>query len=287
MRIATSRRTSASSSSAAFKGAHVAAEHTASSTIAKSVPSGSAIPIRAPRPKPAPARVAAIVSTFRPRSAYVRARSPGVTIATASEWSRIEAASNCESMASGWRGLARDGIAGSGVLIKSKLAPGGIDGKHLYRRRLALERHGAERLDCDALAQRRARGFVDQNDALGDLGVRLEARGQIDGIADAGVSRALVRPRVSGHHFAGGDPDADPDRRLSGRRAFDVEQVDQLDHFLSGAHGALTMVGERHRRAEDGHQPVAHHQRHHAAVTADRIEHKLVICIEQLDGLLG
>ena len=66
-----------------------------------------------------------------------------------------------------------------------------------------------------------------------------------------------------------------------------IEQIDQLDHFLCRAHRALAMVRERHRRAEDGHQPVAHHQRDHAAMTADRVEHQRIVGIEQLDGFLG
>src|SRR5258706_15334759 len=48
-----------------------------------------------------------------------------------------------------------------------------IDRKYLHRGRLAPEWNRTERLDRDALAQRRARGLVDQNDALRDLGVRL------------------------------------------------------------------------------------------------------------------
>src|SRR6185503_10891842 len=211
-----------------------------------SVSSCSAMPMRAPRPKPAAARPAAIASIFAPRPPYVRAGFPGVTSATACGWPRTDAASNCERVARGCRGTARDDIAGPDELFNSKLTLTRIDGKDLHRDRLALERHGAERLDRDALAQRRAGGLVDQNDALGDLGVRLEPRGEIDGVADAGVSSELVGARVSSHQLAGGDPDADPDRRLSGGRALDVEQVDQFDHLLRCAHGALPMVGERH-----------------------------------------
>ncbi len=53
-----------------------------------------------------------------------------------------------------------------------------------------------------------------------------------------------------------------------------IEQIDQLDHLLRGAHRALAMVGQRHRRAEDRHQAVTHHQRDDAAVAADRVEHQ-------------
>ena len=55
--------------------------------------------------------------------------------------------------------------------------------------------------------------------ALRDLGVRLEPRREVDGVADAGVGGALLRAGVAGDHLAGGDADADADRRACPRAA--------------------------------------------------------------------
>ncbi len=62
---------------------------------------------------------------------------------------------------------------------------------------------------------------VDQDRALRHLGVRLEARGEVHGVADAGVGRALLGAGVAGDHLAGGDADADPDLRLARGGALD------------------------------------------------------------------
>src|SRR5256885_7616321 len=99
----------------------------------------------------------------------------------------------------------------------------GIDRKHIHRSRLAFQWNEPERLDRDALAERRSRRLVDQNGALRDFGVRLEPSRKIDRVTDARISRALVGAGVSGHHLAGGDADADLDRRLFRSLPIDVE----------------------------------------------------------------
>ncbi len=58
-------------------------------------------------------------------------------------------------------------------------------------------------------------GAVDQDRAARDLGVRLQPRREVDGIADARVGRALAGAGVARHHFARRDADADPDFRLA------------------------------------------------------------------------
>ena len=72
---------------------------------------------------------------------------------------------------------------------------------------------------------------------------------------------------------------------LPARSRFDVEQLDHLDHFERRAHGRRRRVGQRQRRAEDRHQPVADHLVDHAAVAADGVEHQRVVGVEQLDRL--
>ena len=46
------------------------------------------------------------------------------------------------------------------------------------------------------------------------LGVRLQSRGQVHGVADAGVSGSLLGAGVGGRHFAGRNAYADADRLL-------------------------------------------------------------------------
>ena len=164
----------------------------------------------------------------------------------------------------------------------------GTNRKHFDLGGDALERHRPQRFHVDALAQAPARVAVDQDGALRELRVRLDAGGEVDGVADARVGRAIVRAGVAGHHFAGArcrcrcESAACPTTSRSL-----VEELDQLDHFQRRAHRALLVVGKRQRRAEDRHQPVAHHQRDDSAVAADRVEHQRVVVVEEVDRLLG
>ena len=81
-------------------------------------------------------------------------------------------------------------------------------------------------LDLDTLLQAGPRGAVDEDRALRDLRVRLDARGQVHRLADARVSRAIDGPGVPGHHRARRDADADTDARLGRSVAFPAEQLD-------------------------------------------------------------
>ena len=49
-------------------------------------------------------------------------------------------------------------------------------------------------------------------------GMRFQARGEVHGVADAGVGGALLCAGVAGHDLAGGDADADTDRCASSPR---------------------------------------------------------------------
>ena len=72
-----------------------------------------------------------------------------------------------------------------------------LDRKYLDRPGLALERDGAEGSDRERAADCVACRAVDQDRAPRDLGVRLEPRREVDGVADAGVGRALLAdPRI-------------------------------------------------------------------------------------------
>ena len=66
-------------------------------------------------------------------------------------------------------------------------------------------------------------------------------------------------------------PTATAQRRLAGGLALDVEQLHHLDHVQRRQHRAARAVGQRQRRAEQRHQPVAHHLVDHAAAPGDGV----------------
>ena len=138
------------------------------------------------------------------------------------------------------------------------------------------------------LAELGTRRGVDQDRALRDLGVRLEARREVHGVADAGVGRALAACRCSRRPCRRWRCRCRSGSAACRRRALDVEQLDHLDHLERRARRRCRSgSGERQRRAEDRHQPVADHLVDDAAVAADRVEHQRVVGVEQLDRLLG
>src|SRR6478736_6084902 len=104
---------------------------------------------------------------------------------------------------------AMDPAGGLGSTASGRTA---VHCKDLRSRSFALERHSAQRLGAHAICQRALRVFVDEDAAPNYLRMRLEARRQVDCVADAGIGGPLLRAGVAGHDFAGGDADADADR---------------------------------------------------------------------------
>ena len=117
--------------------------------------------------------------------------------------------------------------------------------------------------------------------------MRFEASRHVHRIADAGVGRALVRSRVARDHLTRRDADADAYLRFAGGLLIDVEKIDELDHFQRGERGALAMIGEWQRNAEDSHQSIAGDLADDSAVAADRVEHQRVERVQELDRLFG
>ena len=62
---------------------------------------------------------------------------------------------------------------------------------------LPFTQHLALWLDRDAAVEATPRVLVDEDRPFDDLGVRLQPRGHVDGVADARVGGALVRPGVA------------------------------------------------------------------------------------------
>src|SRR5206468_10733591 len=66
----------------------------------------------------------------------------------------------------------------------------------------------------NSVAEAVTRVLVDQDRPLHDLRVRLETSGEIDGVANAGVGRAVLRARIAGDDLPRRDADADLDPGL-------------------------------------------------------------------------
>mmetsp|Transcript_21119 Transcript_21119/g.81985 ORF Transcript_21119/g.81985 Transcript_21119/m.81985 type:complete len:520 (-) Transcript_21119:321-1880(-) len=159
-------------------------------------------------------------------------------------------------------------------------------GKHVNLAALALELHRPERQAGQRIAELLARGGVEQHCVAGQLGVRLQPRGDVHGVADAGVGRAAAGAGVAGHHIAAGHADADAHLGLAQSALLLAELRHHLDHLGRRQQRAAPRRLQRLGRAEHGHQPVADHLVDHAAMLVDGREHQRVVGVEQLDDVL-
>jgi hypothetical protein len=81
------------------------------------------------------------------------------------------------------------------------------------------------------------------------------------------------------------DPDLDDDPvRASHLFRIGLHGLLHPERRVAGSHGVV-LVGER--RAEEGHDPIAHHLVHGALVAVDRVHHQREEGIENLARLLG
>src|SRR5262249_59089040 len=94
-----------------------------------------------------------------------------------------------------------------------------------------------------------------------------ETSGEVSGLADRGVVHAQVATDGAHHHLAG--VEADTDARVC-RVA-----LHGLLHAEGGVAGAYRVVLVGHRRAEERHDPVAHHLVHGALVVVHGFDHAL------------
>ena len=149
----------------------------------------------------------------------------------------------------------------------------------------ALYRHGAEGLDLhEVLGQ--AEGFLGDPDGARGSEL-LHAGGQMGGLANGRVVHPEVRADGADHDLSGVQPDPYPDRDTeSAERLFRVT-LHQLLHAQGGVTGPHGMVLVGDGRAEQRHDPVAHHLVHGPLVTVDRLHHALEHRVEELARLLG
>ena len=173
------------------------------------------------------------------------------------------------------------------LIIKEKLSSMPRHGKCLDWLLFSLEENGSQCLDLYFGWQTFARILIDQNRSLNCLGVIFNPLGEIDGIADTSIRRALLRASISRDHPACGDPDPNLDLCFVEDCLLLIEPIEQADHFECGAHGILTVFLARNRCTKDRHESIANHLIDGAMVTGDGSEHQREEIVEQVDDLRG
>jgi hypothetical protein len=155
----------------------------------------------------------------------------------------------------------------------------------LHRLGEAPHRHGAERLHLDvALDQRQRLGRDHDRAGIGDL---LHPRGQVRSLSHRGVVHVEIAADGAHDDLPGVQPDTDLDHgRVRASYVFRVLLHAFLhpDRRIAGPHGVVLM-GER--RAEQRHDPVAHHLVDRALIAVDGLHHPFEHRIEEFAGLLG
>ena len=148
-----------------------------------------------------------------------------------------------------------------------------------------LHRHGAERLHLDvALGQRQRLGRDHDRAGIGEL---LHPRGQVRRLADGRVVHVEIAADGAHDDLPGVQPDADLDHgrvRASHLVRVLLHALLHPERRVAGPH-RVVLVGER--RAEERHDPVAHHLVDRALVAVDRLHHALEHGVEELARLLG
>ena len=155
----------------------------------------------------------------------------------------------------------------------------------LDRVREALDGDGPERPHLD-VALGEPHGLGGQPDGPGRRQLFHPGR-EVGGLAHGRVVHAQIAADRADDDLA--RVEADPDLHLHPVRAARVVRValQRLLHPERGvarAHGVI-LVGER--RAEEGHDPVAHHLVHGALVAVDGLHHAFEHGVEELARLLG
>ncbi len=110
---------------------------------------------------------------------------------------------------------------------------------------------------------------------------------QVGGLADRAVVHVQIAADGAHHDLAGVEPDAD--LHVHALRAAQVagQPVHLLVHPQRGVGGAHRVILVGHRRAEDGHDPVAEHLVHGALVAVDGLHHHGQHRIEHAPRVLG
>ena len=145
-----------------------------------------------------------------------------------------------------------------------------------------LHRHEAQRLHLDvALGERQRIGRDDNRAGIGEL---LHPRGQVRRLADGRVVHVEVAAKGAHDDVPGVQSNADlDDVRASHLFRILLHALLHPQRRVAGAYGVILV---RDRRAEEGHDPVAHHLIDRALVAVYRLHHVLENGVEELPRLL-
>jgi hypothetical protein len=143
----------------------------------------------------------------------------------------------------------------------------------------------AERLDGDGRLRQPERPLADQDRSW--RGHLFHPCRQVGRLTNGGVVHVEVAPDRAHDNLARVDAHADPDDDPFGALELFCVAAHRRLHAERGIAGARGMVLVGDRRAEEGHDPVAHDLVHQAFVAVDRLQHALENGIEQASRLLG
>ena len=118
-------------------------------------------------------------------------------------------------------------------------------------------------------------------------GELLHAAGEVRALADRGVVHGEAPADRADDDLPGVEADADARRGAPALVQLSPVARERLLHAQGGVTGADGVVLERHRRAEQRHDAVAHHLVHRAVVLAHGVHHQGQRRIEDFPGLLG
>src|SRR6185437_2431722 len=147
------------------------------------------------------------------------------------------------------------------------------------RLRLAAHLDRVDLAHLDRLGRQRRRALADQDRHVVDPGRLLDARRQVDAVADQRIGARRFRPDAADDDVAAGDADAQPDRRQSvnaddlghGVGEF-MEAHELVERRAAGTHRVVFRAGEG--RAPIRHDPVADILVDDAALQAYRLAHR-------------
>src|SRR5690349_15430385 len=107
---------------------------------------------------------------------------------------------------------------------------------------LSLEKHWTESFHFDIIWQPFPCVLVDQNGALGFLGVFFNPGCDIDSIPYAGIRGTMLRSRIPRDDATGCDPNPNLDLGFFLSCLFHIKAFEQLDHFDGSPHSVLPVT---------------------------------------------
>ena len=110
---------------------------------------------------------------------------------------------------------------------------------------------------------------------------------QVSGLADDGVVHTQITADGSDHHLARVEPDPNLNRDAVRATRLLCPPANRCLHVQRGVTSPDGMILMRERRAEERHDPIAHHLIHCALVAVDRLHHAFEDGVKDLSRLLG